>query len=234
MVRMAFFVFDLLNRVGTRPSGHERQRDTRAMHKNHCPDAARPPIQAKRPTPLNFSRRDSSPPQLSASCTLQPPLSLTRRGQSRRGNRSPQDRDRCGARSVRARQAGRGIWPADFERPRRHRPRCVRRPPQPRSLRRRKAPQRFPYPHAYGSETAATPPNGHVRQERATEAYRPEAPLRQSAFLRVPLPRSCRLRQERAAEADFRAEVQLRHSALLRVISQSRPRYRFVLTRRSD
>jgi hypothetical protein len=33
MVRMAFFVFDLLNRVGTRPSGHERQRDTRAMHK---------------------------------------------------------------------------------------------------------------------------------------------------------------------------------------------------------
>jgi len=174
MVRMAFFVFDLLNRVGTRPSGHERQRDTRAMHKNHCPDAARPPIQAKRPTPLNFSRRDSSPPQLSASCTLQPPLSLTRRGQSRRGNRSPQDRDRCGARSVRARQAGRGIWPADFERPRRHRPRCVRRPPQPRSLRRRKAPQRFPYPHAYGSETAATPPNGHVRQERATETdFRP-------------------------------------------------------------
>jgi hypothetical protein len=73
-----------------------------------------------------------------------------------------------------------------------------------------------------------------VRQERATEAYRPEAPLRQSAFLRVPLPRSCRLRQERAAEADFRPEVQLRHSALLRVISQSRPRYRFVLTRRSD
>jgi hypothetical protein len=203
MVRMAFFVFDLLNRVGTRPSGHERQRDTRAMHKNHCPDAARPPIQAKRPTPLNFSRRDSSPPQLSASCTLQPPLSLTRRGQSRRGNRSPQDRDRCGARSVRARQAGRGIW-------------------------------RFPYPHAYGSETAATPPNGHVRQERATEASRPEAPLRQSAFLRVPLPRSCRLRQERAAEGDFRLEVQLRHSALLRVISQLRARYRFVLTRRSD
>ena len=139
-------------------------------------------------TPLNFSRRDSSRLQLSASCTLQPPLSLTRRGQSRRGNRSPRDRDRCGARSVRARQAGWGTWPGDFERPRRHRPRCVRRPPQPRSPRRRKPPQRFPYPQAYGSETAATPPNGHARQERATEAFRPEAPLRQSALLRVLLP----------------------------------------------
>jgi hypothetical protein len=67
---------------------------------------------------------------------------------------------------------------------------------------------------------AATPPNGHGHQERATEAYRPEAPLRQSALLRVPLP----LRQERA---------QLR-TALPWVIWQSRPRYRFVLTRRSD
>jgi hypothetical protein len=35
---------------------------------------------------------------------------------------------------------------------------------------------------------------GHGRQERATEAYRPDAPLRQSALLRVPLP----LRLERA------------------------------------
>jgi hypothetical protein len=151
-----------------------------------------------------------------------------------RGNRSPPDRDRCGARLVRARQAGWGTWLGDFERPPRHRPRCVRRPPQPRNLHRRKLPQRFPYPQAYGSETAATPPNGHARQERATEAYRPEAPLRQSALLRVPFPRSCRLRQERAGEADFQPEAPLRHSALLRVIWQLRPRYRFVLTRRSD
>src|SRR4029077_6251075 len=131
--------------------------------------------------------------------------------------------DRCGARLVRARQAGWGTWPGDFERPPRHRPRCVRRTPQPRRLRRRKPPQRFPYPQAYGSETAATPPNGHARQERATEAYRPDARLRQSAVLRVPLP----LLQERA---DFRREAQLR-TALPRVIWPSRPRY---LTRRSD
>jgi hypothetical protein len=89
---------------------------------------------------FNFSRRDSSRRQLSASCTLQPPHSSTRRGQSRRGNRSPQDRNRCGARLVRARQTGWETWPGDFERPPRHRPRCVRRPPQPRSLRRRKPP----------------------------------------------------------------------------------------------
>ena len=95
----------------------------------------------------------------------------------------------------------------------------VQRPPQPRNLHRRKLPQRFPYPQAYGSETAATPPNGHVRQERATEAYRPEAPLRQSALLRVPLSR----RQQRAEEADFRPEAPLQHSALPRVIWQSRP-----------
>jgi hypothetical protein len=98
----------------------------------------------------------------------------------------------------------------------------VQRPPQPRNLHRRKLPQRFPYPQACGSETAATPPNGHVRQERATEAYRPEAPLRQSALLRVPLSR----RQQRAEEADFRPEAPLQHSALPRVIWQSRPRYR--------
>jgi hypothetical protein len=185
-------------------------------------------------TPLNFSRRDSSRLQLSACGTFQPPLSLTRRDQSRRGNRSPRDRDRCGARSVRARQAGWGTWSGDFERPRRHQPRCVRTPPQPHSLRPKKLPQQFPYPQAYGSETAATPPNGHARQERATEAYRPEARLQQSALLREPLPRSCRLRQERAPEADFRREAPLRHSALLRVIWPLRPRYRFVLTRRSD
>src|SRR4029077_20743696 len=142
--------------------------------------------------------------------------------------------DRCGARLVRARQAGWGTWPGDFERPPRHRPRCVRRTPQPRRLRRRKLPQQFPYPQAYGGETAATPPNGHARQERATEAYRPEAPLRQSALLREPFRRSCCLRRERAAEADFQPEAPLRHSALLRVIWQLRPRYRFVLTRRSD
>jgi hypothetical protein len=47
--------------------------------------------------------------------------------------------------------------------------------------------QRFPYPQAYGSETAATPRHVRLRQERATEAYRPEASLRQSALLRVPL-----------------------------------------------
>jgi hypothetical protein len=133
-------------------------------------------------TPLNFSRRDSSRRQLSASCTLQPPLSLTRRGQSRLGNRSPQDRDRCGARLVRARQAGWGTWPGDFERPR-HRPRCVRRPPQPRSLRRGKLPQRFSYSPAHQSGTGAMLRHGPARQERATMAdFRPQAPLRHSAL----------------------------------------------------
>jgi hypothetical protein len=120
----------------------------------------------RRRTPFNFSRRDSSPPQLSASCTLAPPLSLTRRGQSRRG--TPRDRERCGARLVRVRQAGWGIWPAYFERPRRHRPRCVLRLPQPHNLRPRRPPQWFPYLQAYGSETAKTSPNGHAHRERAT------------------------------------------------------------------
>jgi hypothetical protein len=62
MVRMAFFVFDLLNRVGTRPSGHERQRDTRATRKNHCPDRSQAAHAGQ--TALNsqfFSTRQLSP-----------------------------------------------------------------------------------------------------------------------------------------------------------------------------
>ena len=59
---------------------------------------------------------------------------------------------------------------------------------------------------------AAMLPNGHARQERATEAFRPEAPLRQSVLLQVLLP----LRQ---ALADFRLDgPPLRHSALPQVI----------------
>jgi hypothetical protein len=70
----------------------------------------------------------------------------------------------------------------------------------------------LPYPRAYGSEAAATPPNGHARQERATEAFRPEAPPRQAALLQV-------LLVSRQALADFRLEwPPLRRSSLPRVI----------------
>jgi hypothetical protein len=68
IVRMAFFFFDLLNR---RPSGHERQRDTRATHKNHCPDRSQAAHAGQTAhTSQFFSTRQLSPAAFSELHTL--------------------------------------------------------------------------------------------------------------------------------------------------------------------